>query len=182
MLMQDSQPRFLPLAARAVVCHTITYFLMGVFAFHFFHYADSINNPNSGMRPTTSLWVILGAPLQLFRGILFAAVFYPFREKLFGNRNGWILMAWMLIGIGILGMFAAPAGSLEGFIYTTIPFLMQVRGYVEIVTQALLLSALLCYWVNHSEKKWLNWVLGIPYVLCVSLLSLGMLTQHLQKH
>jgi hypothetical protein len=60
------------------------------------------------------------------------------------RKNGWLLMAWILIGIGILGTFAAPAGSLEGFIYTTTPFWMQVRGYLEIVSQALLLSALLC--------------------------------------
>jgi hypothetical protein len=175
--MQDSQPRFLPLAAKTVVCHTITYFVMGTLAYHFLHYADFINNPSSGMKPMTSVWVILGAPLQVFRGILFASVFYPFREKLFGNRNGWLMMAWMLIGIGILGTFAAPAGSLEGFIYTTTPFLAQVRGYLEIVTQAVLLSVLLCYWINHP-KKWLNWVLGFGYGICVGLPLLGILAQH----
>ena len=78
-------------------------------------------------------------------------------------------MAWMLIGIGILGTFAAPAGSLEGFIYTTAPVASQLRGYLEIVTQALLLSALLCYWVNHPGKKWLSWTLGIAYVICAGL-------------
>jgi hypothetical protein len=167
--MQDSQPRFLPLAAKTVACHSITYMIMGALAYHFLHYADFINNPCSGMRPITSLWMILGVPLQVFRGVLFASVFYFFREQLFRRKNGWLLMAWLLIGVGILGTFAAPAGSLEGFIYTTTPFWMQVRGYLEIVTQALLLSALLCYWVNHSGKKWLNWTLGIAYVICAGL-------------
>jgi hypothetical protein len=46
---------------------------------------------------------------------------------------------------------------------------MQVRGYLEIVTQALLLSALLCYWVNHAEKKWMNWTLSVAYVICAGL-------------
>lgn len=167
--MQDSQPRFLPLAARTVACHSITYMIMGALAYHFLHYADFINNPCSGMRPITSLWMILGVPLQVFRGVLFASVFYFFREQLFGRKNGWLLMAWLLIGIGILGTFAAPAGSLEGFIYTTTPVWMQVRGYLEIVTQALLLSALLCYWVNQAEKKWMNWTLGVVYFVCVGL-------------
>jgi hypothetical protein len=167
--MQDSQPRFLPLAAKTVACHSITYMIMGALAYYFLHYADFINNPCSGMRPITSLWYVLGVPLQVFRGVLFASVFYFFREQLFGRRHGWLLMAWLLIGIGILGTFAAPAGSLEGFIFTTTPFWMQVRGYLEIVTQALLLSALLCYWVNHSGKKWLNWTLGIAYVICAGL-------------
>jgi hypothetical protein len=167
--MQDSQPRFLPLAAKTVACHSITYMIMGALAYHFLHYADFINNPCSGMRPITSLWMILGVPLQVFRGVLFASVFYFFREQLFGRKNGWLLMAWLLIGVGILGTFAAPAGSLEGFIYTTTPVWMQVRGYLEIVTQALLLSALLCYWVNHAEKKWMNWTLSVAYVICAGL-------------
>ena len=167
--MQDSQPRFLPLAAKTVACHSITYMILGVLAYHFLHYADFINNPCSGMRPITSLWVILGVPLQVFRGVLFASVFYLLREQLFGRKNGWLLMAWMLVGIGILGTFAAPAGSLEGFIFTTTPIWMQVRGYLEIVTQAVLLSALLCFWVNHPEKKWLNWTLGVAYAVCVAL-------------
>jgi hypothetical protein len=167
--MEDSQVRFVPLAAKTVVCHTITYFLMGLLAYHFLHYQEFIDNPCSGMRPITSLWVILGAPLQIFRGVLFASVFYGFRAQLFGRKNGWLLMAWMLIGIGILGTFAAPAGSLEGFIFLTAPFLSQIRGYLEIVTQALLLSALLSYWVNHGEKKWLTRVLATAYVIAVGL-------------
>lgn len=178
--MQDSQPRFWPLAAKTVVCHTITYFVMGALAFHFLHYANFLNDPKSGMRPTTSIWILLGVPLQVFRGVLFAAVFYPLRERLFGRQNrgikgGWMLMAWMLIALGILGTFAAPPGSIEGFIYTTTPIAAQFSGYLEIVTQALLLSALLCYWVNHPEKKWLSWLLSILYVLCAGLPMLALL-------
>ena len=175
--MQDSQPRFLPLAAKTVVCHTITYFVMGALAYHFLHYADFINNPCSGMRPITSLWMLLGSPLQVIRGVLFASVFFPLRTLLFGRRHGWLLMAWILIGIGILGTFAAPTGSLEGFIYTTTPILLQLRSYVEIVTQAVLLSVLLCWWLRHSEKKWVNWVLGVVYVVMVALPVLGLLAK-----
>lgn len=175
--MQVSQPRFLPLAAKTVVSHTLTYLVMGALAYHFLHYADFINNPCSNMRHTDDPLLILGAPLQVFRGVLFAAVFYPFRDTLFGRRHGWLIMAWMLIALGILGTFAAPAGSLEGFIYTTTPIHLQVRGYLEIVTQALLLSALLCYWVNHAGKKWLNWTLGILYAIAICLPVLGLMAQ-----
>jgi hypothetical protein len=173
--MQELQPRFVPLAVKTVVCHSITYMLMGALAFHFLHYADFINNPNSSMRPTTSLWLILGVPLQVFRGVLFASVFYLFREQLFGRKDGWLRMAWMLIGIGILGTFAAPPGSLEGFIYTTIPVANQLRGYLEVVTQALLMSALLCYWVNRPGRKGLSWALGIAYVVCAGLPLLSLI-------
>ena len=102
-------------------------------------------------------------------------VFYPFRETLFGRKNGRLPMAWMLTAIGILGTFAAPGGSLEGFIYTTTPVWMQVRGYLEIVPQALLLSALLFWWVRHPGKQWLTTALTSLYVLCVALPILGLL-------
>jgi len=167
--MEDSQVRFVPLAAKTVVCHTITYFIMGLLAYKLLNYEAIINNPCSGMRPTTSLWVTLGAPLQIFRGILFASIFYLFRDSLFRRSNGWLLMAWMLIGIGILGTFGAPGGSIEGFIYTTTPVWMQMRGYLEVVTQAVLLSALLCYWVSRPGKKWMNWTLGTAYVIAAGL-------------
>lgn len=174
--MEDSQVRFLPLAVKTVICHTITYFVMGLLAFNLLNYQAIIDNPCSGMRPTTSMWVIFGPALQIFRGVLFASIFYLFRDKLFGRRHGWLVMAWLLIGVGILGSFAAPAGSLEGFIYLTMPLRQQVRlGYPEVVTQAVLLSALLCYWVNHPGKKLLSWVLSALYAVPVALPLLALM-------
>jgi hypothetical protein len=172
--MQDRQPSFLSLAAKTAVCHTLTYFIMGALAFHFLHYADSISKADSGMHPATSAWILFGPALQVVRGVLFASVFYPLRSLLFGRKYGWLLMSWILIAIGILGTFAAPGGSLEGFIYTTIPVAKQFLGYLEVVPQALLLSALLCYWVNHPEKKWLNWALIVPFLIVITLPPLSL--------
>jgi hypothetical protein len=172
--MQEPQPRFLPLVAKTVVCHTVTYFLMGALAAHFLHYEQIFNQPNSGYRQFTDPLVMLGAPLQIFRGILFASIFWLFREQLFGRPGGWLRMAWMLIGIGILGTFAAPAGSFEGFIFTTAPISGQMLGYLEIVPQALLLSVLLCSWVNRP-RKWLSWTLGALYCFCIALPIAGLL-------
>ena len=60
-------------------------------------------------------------------------------------------------------------------IYTTAPALGQLRGWLEVVPQAFLLSALLCYWVNHPGKKWLNWTLGILFFIAMALPVLGLL-------
>jgi hypothetical protein len=166
--MQDTQPRFLPLAAKTAVCHTITYFFMGMLAFHFLHYADVIARPCSGMRQMSDPMLRAGVLFQPLRGVLFALVFYPLRGSLFGRKRGWLLMGWMLVALGILGTFAAPPGSMEGLIYTTVPVAMQLRGWLEIVPQALLLSALLCYWVNNPAKKWLGWVLGVAFSLLMA--------------
>jgi hypothetical protein len=165
----NSQPRFLPLAAKAVVCHTITYFIMGALAYRFLHYAEIFAQACSGMRPVTDPLVLAGPLFQPLRGVLFALVFYPFRETLFGRKNGWLLMGWTLVALGIVGTFAAAPGSFEGLIYTTAPVAQQLRGLLEIVPQALLLSALLCYWVNNPDKKWLSWLLTIVFALMMAL-------------
>jgi hypothetical protein len=172
--MDNSQPRFLSLAAKTIVCHTLTYILMGILASHFLNYAEAFARPNSGMRPITDPWVMAGPLFQPLRGLSFALVFYPLRSLLFGRKNGWLLMAWMLIAVGILSTFGPASGSIEGMIYTLAPIREQLLGWLEIVPQALLLSALLCYWVNHP-KKWMNWLLGILFALMMALLILGLL-------
>ena len=85
--MEESQVRLVPLAAKTVVCHTVTYFCMGILAYHFLHYQEIINNPCSGMRPITNLWVILGTPMQIFRGLLFASVIRRLRSTDCSRRS-----------------------------------------------------------------------------------------------
>jgi hypothetical protein len=175
--MDDAKPRFLPLAAKTAVCHTMTYMFMGVLAAHFLNYAELLARPDSGMRHINDPWLMAGPLFQPIRGLVFALVFYPLRETLFGKKNGWLLMAWMLIALGILSTFGPASGSIEGMIYTTAPIALQLRGWLEIVPQAVLLSALLCYWVNHPEKKWLNWLLGILFFVAMALPVLGLLAR-----
>jgi len=151
---------------------------MGALAAHFLNYAAEMARPESGMRPFTSPWVMAGPLFQPLRGLVFALVFYPLRECLFGRKNGWLLMGWMLIALGILSTFGPASGSIEGLIYTPVPIRSQLRGWWEVVSQALLLSALLCYWVNHPEKKWLNWLLGILFFIAMALLVVGLLVRH----
>jgi len=170
----DSRPRFVGLAAKTIVVHSITYFIMGVLAAHFLNYAALLAAPGSGMRPMTSPWVMAGPLFQPIRGVIFASVFYMLRSYLFGTRYGWLRMSWILIAIGILSTFGPASGSLEAMVYTPAPILSQMRGWLEVVPQAVLLSALLCYWVNHSEKKWLNWLLGAVFVLMMAMPVLGL--------
>jgi hypothetical protein len=60
-------------------------------------------------------------------------------------------------------------------IYTIIPIGNQLKGLPEVLLQALILSVVLFYWVNHPEKKWLSWVLGIAFFLVMLLPTLGLL-------
>ena len=171
--MSASEPRYLPLMAKTIVSHTITYFIMGALAAHFLNYAALMSNSNSGYRPLTSTIVIAGPLFQPLRGIIFASVFWPLRSCLFGRRGGWLVMAWMLIAVGILSTFGAAPGSVEGMVYTPVPVFLQMRGWLEVVPQAALFSALLCYWVNRPGSKWLNWTLGVTFFLLMGMDLLG---------
>ena len=45
----------------------------------------------------------------------------------------------------------------------------------EVLLQALLLAAILCYWVDHPERRWLTWVMVGAFVVLISFPILGLL-------
>ena len=82
------------------------------------------------------------------------------------------MLWWLLVALGILGTFGPAPASLEGMVYTTWPVLGQLGGWLGVVPQALLLSVILCYWVNHP-KKWLNWTLAVLFVIVMAAAGIG---------
>jgi hypothetical protein len=175
--MDDSQPGLLGLTARTIVVHTITYFLLGLLASTLLGYAQAFAAPWMAcwMRQLDDPLVTAGPLFAPLRGLIFALAFYPLRGVLFGRKNGWLVMWWLLVALGILSTFGPAPGSVEGMVYTVIPISQQLTGWLEVVPQALLLSAILFYWVNHPQKKWLNWVMGTIFVLMLLLPALGLL-------
>jgi len=176
-MMNDDRPSLLGLSVKTIVVHTVTYTLMGLLASTLMNYEEKYALPwmVCWIRQFGDPLLTAGPLFQPIRGIIFALAFYPLRKVLFGKRNGWLVMWWLLVALGILSTFGPPPGSIEGMIYTVIPIASQLSGYLEIVPQALLLSVGLCYWVNHPEKKWLNWVMGTAFVILIILPVLGVL-------
>lgn len=125
------------------------------------------------MRLTSDPMVAAGPLFQPIRGLLFAAVFYPLQGTFFHRKNGWALMWLTLVAIGVLSTFGPAPGSIEGMIYTTVPLGMQLIGLPEVILQSLLLSVILCYWVNHDNTRRLAWVMGISFGLVVISSVLG---------
>lgn len=177
--MSNNQPSFMTLAIKTIVVHTITYFLMGILASTFLNYAERFARPEMAcwMRQLDDPLIMAGPLLQPIRGLIFALAFYPLREILFGRKNGWLILWWLLVALGILSTFGPPPGSIEGMIYTRIPILDQLVGWLEVVPQALLLSVILFYWVNHPEKKWLNWVMGAVFFVMILMPVAGLLAR-----
>jgi len=177
--MEQNHIGFAGLTIKTIVVHTVTYFAMGFAASSLLSYSSRFASAEMAcwMRPTSDPIVMAGPLFQPIRGLVFAAVIYPLREILLGKKNGWLILWWTLVGLGILSTFGPPPGSIEGLIYTRIPVLNQLTGWLEVVPQAFLLSIILYYWANHPEKRWLDWVLGAAFVIAMLLPVLGLLVR-----
>ncbi len=174
-MQTETQITFPALTIKTIVVHTVTYFIMGLLALTLLEYKTAFAEPitREYMRQTNDPIIALGPALQFIRGILFAVAFYPLRESLFGRKNGWLITWLLLVMLGILSTFGAAPGSVEGLLYTKMPIGLQLLGWLEVMTQALLLSFILYHWVNHPEQKWIAWVLGIIYSLVLIFSVLG---------
>lgn len=177
--MINEQPRFFPLAVKTVVVHTVTYSAMGVLASSVLNYASALARPDMAcwMRPITDPILMAGPLFQPIRGLVFALVIYPLREIIFARRQGWLLLWWVLVALGIISTFGPAPGSFEGLVFTIIPVRDQFTGYLEVVPQALLLAFGVVYWVNHPEKRWLTRVMTVAFAVVILLPVLGLLAR-----
>jgi hypothetical protein len=156
---------------KTAVVHTVTYFAVGFAAFTLLDYPALVANTEFGanMRPLNHPLVFAGPLLQPIRGVLFGSIIYLLRASLFGSRSGWLLIWVTFAGIGILGTFAAPAGSIEGLIYTRLPLSLHLIGLPELFLQTLILSYILFQWVEHPEKRWIGRLLWAAFVVVIAI-------------
>ena len=171
------QPTFTSIALKTTVVHTVTYFVIGLISFLLLDYSAKYADPvvANFMRQTDHPLVAAGPAFQVLRGLLFGIVFYALRDVIFPQKRGWLTLWLVLVIVGVLCAFGPTPGSIEGMIYTVLPTWFHIVGLPEVFIQAGLLAFLTHYWVNHPEKKWLNWVFGILFILTVLMSGLGIL-------
>lgn len=162
---------------KTIAVHSVTYFAVGVTAFLLFDYERLYVESEFRflMRPTDSRWVMAGPLFQPLRGILFGFVFFLLRDVFFTRKDGWLIMWFVLMVVGLLAAFGPTPGSIEGFVFTTLPVSLHLMSVPEILLQTLLLSFVLHYWVNHSDKRLLSWSLGVALFIALALPALGLL-------
>jgi hypothetical protein len=93
VVMKEDQITILHLSFKAILAHTIAYFVVGLVALTIFDYATQFaeTEVRTFMRQTNDPIVALGPALQPIRGFLFELAFYPLREILFMRKNGWLV-------------------------------------------------------------------------------------------
>jgi len=177
--MNTAKPSLTKLILKSAVLHSVTYFLAGWIAFNVFEYQGLFAIPSLAgfMRPTDSLWMMIGPLFQPLRGMLFALAFYPLRESLFNRKYGWLVVWWLLVAIGLLSTYGPTPGSIEGLIYTQVPLAAHLRGLPEVLLQSFVYSLVLSFWINHPEKRWLTWVLVVMFCILMTFPILGLLVR-----
>lgn len=180
--MDLTQLRFPGLLWRSAAVHTVTYFIMGALAYQFLDYAERFARPELAcwMRPTSDPLVMAGPLFQPLRGLLFGIVFWPFRERLFGEQRGWLLLAGVLIALGILNTYGPAPGSIEGMVYTVIPIPDQLAGWLEVIPQALMYAFVLHAWIVHPEHRWIGRTITTLFILAMLIPVMGLLAMSQQ--
>ena len=152
--MKPSDVGFGRFFLRVAACHTVTYLVVGFAALHLMDYATKFSAECSNMVPTDEPIVALGVSLQVFRGLLFAVVLYPFRRVFLDERLGRLNLWGLFMGLAILGTAGPAPGSFEGMIFTRTPILDQIVGLWEVVLQTLFFCVLLVAWHRKPGKAW----------------------------
>ncbi|WP_441287303.1 hypothetical protein ACSRUE_34485 [Sorangium sp. KYC3313] len=175
--MSQVRPTLLEIVVKTAVTHSVTYTIVGLLASSLLDYTRFFaeSSLNLLMRPTSDPWVMAGPLFQPIRGAMFGGVFYLLREPFFGKKNGWLVMWIALVVIGILGTFGPAPGSIEGMVYSTLPTWVHLRGLPEVLLQSLSLSLLLSAWVQHPQKRWMRWTMGISFSVLLSFPIIGLL-------
>ena len=172
------QPSFASITLKTAAVHTVTYFIIGVLSYLFLDYTTKYSDPAvaSFVRQTDHPLVTAGPFFQILRGLLFGITFYALRESVFPHKRGWLTLWLALVIVGIFSTFGAAPSSIEGMIYTVLPIWFHIVNFPELFIQSGLLAFLSHYWVNHPEKRWLNWTLVIVTSLVIFLSLLGALS------
>ncbi|MBC2839789.1 hypothetical protein [Robiginitalea sp. SC105] len=154
--MKKNSAPFIVFAWRLIALHTISYFAVGMLALYALDYRDlfATGALEGFMRPTDDPVTALGPGLQFIRGLIFAIVLWPFRKTFLEGNFGWFRLWLLFVGLGILATFGPAPGSVDGMIYTQIPWYQQFIFLPELLLQSLLLSIFLFIWYKKSHVAW----------------------------
>lgn len=170
--MTTSETRFGTFAWRVIASHTVAYFIAGIFALSVLDYREQFASGwlSTLMRPVDSPWTAAGAGLQLLRGLIIAAVLFPFRQVVLETVRGWLKLLGLVLGLSYLSTIGPTFGSFEGYVFTKVPVAYHLLGVPEALLYAVLFVFFLAGWYAKPRKLWQ--ILSIVLVSLVLLSSL----------
>jgi hypothetical protein len=151
--------RFVGFAAKVTIAHVVSYFVVGAAAYQlltksFYEGSNPIFSTFMRTPAEPELWkhtMTWFVPGQVLRGVLMAAVLYPYFDAL--NAWGWgkrfLSISGLYLVLGCWASAVAAPGTIEGLIYLRPEITPYAHLMVqpEIVVQALLLGAWVARWM-----------------------------------
>jgi hypothetical protein len=157
---------------RVTACHMVSYFIAGILAYTLMNYKGLFQTEGLSqlMRPIDSPWVAIGPALQVFRGLVLAAVLYPFRHVLFEEPKGWWRLFALVVGLSVLSASGPAPSSLEGIVYTKLTLMQHLQGLPELLLQNLMFAWALVAWSRRPSRPWticMSVMTGLVVILSV---------------
>ncbi len=154
----------------------VSYFVAGILAYTLMDYKGLFQTPGLSqlMRPMDSPWIAAGPALQVFRGLVLAAVLYPFRHVLLDEPKGWLKLFALVVGLSVLSPSGPAPGSLEGLVYTKLTLMQHLRGLPEVLLQNLMFAWAFVAWSRRPRRAW-NIGMGVMTALVIGMSVLGAL-------
>ncbi|MBO4639178.1 MAG: hypothetical protein J5710_05420 [Treponema sp.] len=134
--------------------HVITYFICGVIFSQLMGYSEWWKQPVvcDYFRTFDGAASAAGPFIQIIRGLLYGLILIPLIDFI-KQKSGWLKLWLLFVGIGIIGAPAAAPSSIEGVVYSKLPFAFHFVGLPEICSQTLLFSVLVYRHLNSTEEK-----------------------------
>ena len=142
MIRQPESPK--TFVWRICSAHVIAYFTAGVFALLFLDYRTHFSSESLAllMRPVS--------------GFLY-------------GKNGFLKLAWLVLGLSFISTIGPTPGSFDGYIYTILPVQYHLGGIPEAVLYTALFAGILAFW-HKSGKRYVT-TLSIVLVAVIVLFS-----------
>ncbi len=153
--------RFLSFAAKVTVAHVVSYFVVGAVAYQlltkpFYEGSNPVFAAFMRTPAEPELWkhaMTWFIPGQLLRGVLIAAVLYPFFDTLraWGWGKRFLSISGLYLVLAYWASAVAAAGTIEGLIYLRpeITPYTHLMMQPEIVGQGLIFGAWVARWMGH---------------------------------
>ncbi len=150
---------FLKFALIVVIAQLITYFFAGVIAQlvlganQFYPPSPkAISYLSDPHDPAVLAWIV---PAQALRGLLFAAVLFPMRQRIL-SRGTWVGGLAIAAIIFVMGFVAASGGMIEHFVYfkpAYYPVKFAAITFVEILIQTVLMGLMIVPLDKHFNAE-----------------------------
>ena len=127
---------------KVTIYHVFTYIVCGIIFSTLFNYSELFNEGcmQYYMHPVDSTNTMMGPLFQVIRGVIFGMVLLLLREYIRTEKLGFLKLYALIFVFGIINTPGPAPSSIEGMIYTQVPWMVHLKGAPEIMVQTFLFA------------------------------------------